>query len=241
MKTERFPNPITRLLYVRCRRWLALALTSLCAVGLLAPGTSYPAAMMLHLSTALEMRFDRPALSETDKLSGIIVLGGGEERLREAARLAREFNGVRLFVSGAGPEDYVRGILGSGIEPERIAIECLSKTTFQNALYSRNDLLPAVGQRWLLVTSASHMPRSIGAFRQAGFDVVAWPVYDLPAHATEIRSQAALHEWLGLAYYWLRARSSSILPGPHSQVPRAVLARAEVDTSLLIGASAYED
>ena len=35
---------------------------------------------------------------------------------------------------------------------------------------------PRPDQRWLLVTSASHMPRSVGVFRQAGWDVVPWPV-----------------------------------------------------------------
>ena len=36
---------------------------------------------------------------------------------------------------------------------------------------------PQPGERWLLVTSATHMPRSMGIFRQAGFNVMAWPAH----------------------------------------------------------------
>ena len=38
------------------------------------------------------------------------------------------------------------------------------------------DLQPQPGETWLLVTSASHMPRSVGVFRQIGWEVVPWPV-----------------------------------------------------------------
>jgi DUF218 domain len=35
---------------------------------------------------------------------------------------------------------------------------------------------PKRGDRWLLVTSAYHMPRAIGVFRKAGFPVEPYPV-----------------------------------------------------------------
>ena len=46
----------------------------------------------------------------------------------------------------------------------------------ENAVFTRSLIAPKPGERWLLVTSALHMPREIGAFRQAGFPIEAYPV-----------------------------------------------------------------
>jgi uncharacterized SAM-binding protein YcdF (DUF218 family) len=82
---------------------------------------------------------------------------------------------------------------------------------------------PAPGQRWLLITSASHMPRAMGVFRRVGWDVTAWPVADQNSIScgtwmTQSLSgrlsgfDAATHEWLGLLAYWLIGRTDAILP-----------------------------
>jgi uncharacterized SAM-binding protein YcdF (DUF218 family) len=85
---------------------------------------------------------------------------------------------------------------------------------------------PTPGQRWLLVTSAWHMPRSVGIFRRAGFSVVSYPVgyltfgdgrdlhmtYDaLDAFA---RFDAAAHEWIGLLAYRLSGKTNALFPAP---------------------------
>jgi hypothetical protein len=44
------------------------------------------------------------------------------------------------------------------------------------AVYTQDLLKPKSGDRWLLITSAYHMPRAVGVFRRAGFDVVPFPV-----------------------------------------------------------------
>ena len=85
------------------------------------------------------------------------------------------------------------------------------------------------GQRWLLVTSAFHMPRSIGAFRKAGFEVEAYPV-DWRTSGTGdallpfarlsaglARMDVAVHEWIGLIGYWATGRSSELFPGPRAR------------------------
>ena len=51
-----------------------------------------------------------------------------------------------------------------------------SRNTVENALFARQIAMPKPGDRWLLVTSAYHMPRAIGVFRHAGFPVEAYPV-----------------------------------------------------------------
>ena len=78
---------------------------------------------------------------------------------------------------------------------------------------------PQPGERWLLVTSAFHMPRAMGCFRAAGFDVTPWPVdfrtrgpEDLMRLFAAARPTAwrridlAAKEWIGLLAYWLAGR-----------------------------------
>ena len=101
----------------------------------------------------------------------------------------------------------------TGVGSERLEIEYLSRTTYENAHYAALFLKPDPEQRWLLVTSAFHMPRAMGSFRQAGFKVTSWPVDDIPKDFTR-RLEVAQHEWLGLAAYWLLGRSTALFPSP---------------------------
>ena len=85
---------------------------------------------------------------------------------------------------------------------------------------------PRPGERWLLVTSAYHMPRAMGAFRAAGFAVEAYPVDYRTGGSTDLlipfddvasglrRTDTATREWIGLLAYWLTGRSSELFPGP---------------------------
>ncbi len=150
----------------------------------------------------LEMRFPPPA-ADAPAPYGIIVLGGaiaddltrqhgqvdlqeGASRLTEAALLAKRYPDARVFYTG-GTADPLDGeskeaaeardlLVGLGIAPERIGLETNSRNTDENARFSADILKPQPGQSWWLVTSAYHMPRSMGLFRKSGFDVVAFPV-----------------------------------------------------------------
>ena len=55
-------------------------------------------------------------------------------------------------------------------------MERRSRNTQENAEFSKALVAPKEGERWLLVTSAFHMPRSVGLFRKAGFAVEPYPV-----------------------------------------------------------------
>jgi uncharacterized SAM-binding protein YcdF (DUF218 family) len=167
------------------------------------------------LMEPLKQRFALHPLDAMETYSGLIVPGGGPERLHEAARLARSYPHLRVFVASAGEPGYVHRLLRDSIEPDRIEIETLSRNTHENALYASRFIGPTPGQRWLLVTSDFHMPRAVGSFRQAGFDVTPWPVSDVPRNYPRT-FQVAQHEWLGLASYWLLGRSSSLFPAPRS-------------------------
>jgi uncharacterized SAM-binding protein YcdF (DUF218 family) len=103
--------------------------------------------------------------------------------------------------------------MAGGISPGRILIEGRSTNTAENAAFCRAAIQPANMNRWILVTSAFHMPRAVGAFRAAGFHVEAYPVEYLSAPPTR-KVQVALKEVLGLAYYRLTGRTDAWFPGP---------------------------
>jgi uncharacterized SAM-binding protein YcdF (DUF218 family) len=161
------------------------------------------------LVARLEHRFERAEILDPEALTGVIALGGGVERIHEAGRLARRYPHLTVFISGT-PRANVLEWLGRDIDPARVVIETHSRNTHENAVFATAVLEPKPGERWLLVTSASHMPRAIGTFRQNSFPVEPWPVYDQgegrPAY------QIAGHEWLGLITYRLLGRSSALFP-----------------------------
>lgn len=231
------------------RPWPGRALTSL-GLALLAVMTFSPLGQLLI--APLEARFPKPA-ADMAAPYGIIVLGGaiddlltrahgelalqeGASRLTEAALLARRYPGAKLFYTG-GSSDPLGGDsgeaaeardfwIGLGMAPERIAIETKSRNTDENARFSAEILRPTPDQNWLLVTSAFHMPRSMGLFRKAGFHVTAYPVdYRSFGDArdwspwvfrlTELSlSDLAIHEWLGLASYRASGKIDALFPAP---------------------------
>jgi uncharacterized SAM-binding protein YcdF (DUF218 family) len=184
---------------------------------------------------------------------GIVVLGGAitpdvsaarnEVTLNEAAErmtvvpeLARRYPKARVLFSGGNAalihdeeteaEYAVRLFVSLGIARDRILAEDRSRNTVENAVFSKQLAKPKPGERWLLVTSAYHMPRAIGVFRQAGFPVDAYPV-DWRTRGVEDaftpfgtmgdglrRTDTAVREWVGLAVYWLTGRTSELFPGP---------------------------
>ena len=179
------------------------------------------------VAAPLETRFARASIGDPASLKGLVVLGGGRERLREAGRLARRWPHLQVFVSGAGSRQYVLGVLGEGIDPARVSVEEFSRNTRDNARNSRRLVAPVPGERWLLVTSAVHMPRSLAAFRRYGFAVEPWPVYDFAAsgkHALD----AAAHEWVGIAWYWLRYRGERLAPTVRAWKANAGITRKPV-------------
>ena len=217
-------------------------------VLLLIVGVSPLADILTH---TLESRF--PKWDESRGApDGVVVLGGaispnlsrrhnvaivGEDagRVIAIAKLARDYPKARIVYSGGdgslrgrdGAEaDYLQPLLDSfGVARERVTLEARSRNTAENAAFSKEIAMPKPGERWLLVTSALHMPRSVGAFRQAGFSVEAYPVawrtdvnyrfMPLPAlGANLVRLDAAMNEWAGLVAYWLTGRTSALWPAP---------------------------
>lgn len=184
---------------------------------------------------------------------GIIVLGGSvdtdlsaahhtpvvphaADRLFASAELARRYPNVRIVFTGgtanlvstdAREADYSAPILENlGPPRDRLILERNSRNTWENAIFTKQLVTPKPGERWLLVTSAFHMPRSMGIFRKAGFDVEAYPVdwrmggRDDLFSFTNVgqdglgRTDVAVREWIGLVAYRLMGRTGELLPGP---------------------------
>lgn len=200
----------------------------------------------------LEDRFQRPA-SLPERIDGIVVLGGGLEgainklrggfelnsagdRFVETAILARRFPDARILVSGGSGELLLDGeadadtaprlLTSLGVAPERLILENRSRNTDENARFSRELVKPQPGETWLLVTSAFHMPRSVGLFRKAGFPAIPWPVdyrtsgaeglgffVDNAADSLQ-NTTLGIREWIGLFVYWATGRIDQLLPEP---------------------------
>jgi len=201
--------------------------------------------------TVLENRFARPA-QLPDKIDGIILLGGGVNpnvsdsrgqptitaggpRLLAFAELANKYPQAKLvFAGGSGDllhqdlkeAPVVREALAKlGFPIERVIFEDRSRNTFENAVFAKILVKPVPGENWILVTSASHMPRAVAVFRAQQWPVLAWPV----GYWTDgkflgtigfdfIGGLAFLHfslrEWVGLAAYRLSGRTEEFFPAP---------------------------
>ncbi|HRN89461.1 YdcF family protein [Hyphomicrobium sp.] len=201
----------------------------------------------------LEQRFAAVPVHEGgDRVDGIILLGGFEdahvsagrgglglneaaERVTEGLRLAlRHPDAKVVFTGGAGglfATAEASGPVGAflaeaGVDPARLVLESRSRNTYENAVLTKAMVKPRPGQRWYLVTSAYHMPRAMGLFRKAGFDVVAYPV-DYRTRGPEdvtrtfaripqglMRLDVAVNEWIGLLSYRLLGRTDELFPAP---------------------------
>ncbi len=198
----------------------------------------------------LEARFPpNPALPQ--RIAGIVVLGGGEdaaltsawgrvtingagERFLGSIELARRYPEARLLFAGGNGSmadrdappgaDIARTLyLGQGLVPSRLLFEIESRNTAENASLGKALARPAPGEVWVLVTSAFHMPRAVGAFCKAGWPVIAYPVDHRTLRGRLVRLDGGItgnldelsvgiKEWLGLAAYYLTGRTSEPFP-----------------------------
>lgn len=217
--------------------WLAFTLTL--AIAILPLGT-----LLLH---PLETRF--PANPPLTKVDGFILLGGAEEpglsrhwdqpvlngsgeRYVVAAMLARAHPAARVIFTGGSGRVFQRGgkevsvaeniLLGLGLAADRLILEDTARNTAENARASFDLAQPKPGEIWVLVTSASHMPRAFGSFCKAGWQVTPYPVdyrsgtfadsigWDFANHLTLLNK--AIKEWVGLLAYYAAGRTGALLP-----------------------------
>lgn len=198
----------------------------------------------------LETRFPRTPLPE--RVAGILVLGGSEdaelsdrwaqpqfnmaaERLMLLPALMQRYPEARVVVTGGSasvlhPEyrgaDVAQAWLQSlPLKTDSIIFERNARNTWENARESALSLGGVPAEPWLLVTSAFHMPRSVGIFRQRGWQVIPYPVdyYGTggryrPQFAVNLRDLVTgVREWTGLLIYHLLGRTDALFPAPEAE------------------------
>ena len=204
-----------------------------------------------YLLIPLENRFPIPE-PLPEKIDGVVVLGGAEipkitetrgqvsltdsvERLTTFINLARRFPDVKLvYAGGQGAitaQKYKAAFTARlffeqmGINPDRVLFDSQSRNTMENAQNAWQLAKPKKGEKWVLITSAWHIPRSVGIFRKMGWEVIPYPVdfkttgkvefnLGLPGLSSPAAVSNVVYEWIGLAYYRLLGRTSELFPGP---------------------------
>lgn len=189
----------------------------------------------------LEQRYPHaPALS-LPAVQAIVVLGGNTANGRQnwfepydpKAVILRTDTAARLYEAGRAPLIIVSGaaldggisearmmasaLEHKGVPPDAILQEDHSLTTHQNAVYTAEMLRKNDIQRFLLVTSALHMPRAMASFQKQGLTPIAAPspaqivvpgesnfAFWLPNLRTLNASRSIVKEYLGLLVYWIR-------------------------------------
>lgn len=185
-----------------------------------------------------------------DHIDGIIMLGGNEkieasikwqqvelkaytERALAFMRLARQYpDAKRVFAGGSGGLKTITNseadiaaqlFQEQGLDISNIQFERNSRNTYENALLTKKLVKPKTGEFWLLITSASHMPRAVGVFCQTDWRVTAYPVdhWTTPSQQVKLDFAFAEHleqfvygtrEWLGLASYYFSGKTSELVP-----------------------------
>lgn len=182
-------------------------------------------------------------------IDGIIVLSGSEDAKKTSQlnqvqvgdaierdlafmQLARHYQDVKLIFSGG--TGYLSGqqykaadvakrlFKEQGLDVNKIIFERQSRNTYENALYSKQLANPKPGEKWILITTAWHMPRSMGIFCKLNWPMIAYPVdyttiknntvhieFSLNAHLKVL--DTSVKEWIGLITYYVTGKTDKLL------------------------------
>ncbi len=201
------------------------------------------------LLSPLEKRFPaNPELPE--KIDGIMVLGGAEniilsarwnqveiggaaERYLAFLTLVRRYPDARPVFSGGsglilqqehkGAEVAKRLFREQGLDLSRVVLESNSRNTYENAVFTKRQIKPVAGETWILITSASHMPRAVGAFCKAGWPMIPYPVDHISTPGNLLRIdpdfsgnlgslKMGMREWVGLVAYYITGKIKTLFP-----------------------------
>lgn len=193
----------------------------------------------------LENRFPQVEKIPED-IDGIILLGGsfglvetkerGEPvfnmvgtRIYQFMDLARKLPHVQIIATGNAIESEwtEKMFLDAGFSRSRLIIDSDSRCTEDHAGFVKKLIKPMGDKaKFLLVTSAFHMPRSVGLFRKSGLNIIPYPVdFHSPRkmslmfwlssvlqRLTPMAFKQAVIEWAGLTTYYYKGMSDDIYP-----------------------------
>lgn len=235
-------------LFKKCQWGMRLALSGIAGffiLGVIPIG--------LWMFTLLENRFPKPHVIPEDTV-GVILLGGPFELEIMASRhetvynlaagrfiefieftkahpnLKRVFSGggaIHPIIDGKpmGEAEIAKRVFDRmGYDTEGMIFEGSSKNTIENAWLTKNIIHPKPGENWVLMTSAFHMPRSVGLFKKAGWNIIPYPVdYHAPSTYEPwffiglknnlLTFHYAVHQFVAMFQNYIFGRSDELFPG----------------------------
>ena len=196
----------------------------------------------------LEARIPKHKLPE--QIDGIVVLSSGlharatiergQSQLNEQAErdfafvnLAKKYPEAKLLYTGgssrmakpfySGADAAVIFLKEQGFDTDRVIFDSDARNTVESAILGKQKLLPREDETWVLITTAWHMPRSIGVFCSAGWPVIPYQVdyrtqqdpkldlnFDFAGHLEKLN--VGVKEWIGLVAYRLTGKTDDLLP-----------------------------
>jgi uncharacterized SAM-binding protein YcdF (DUF218 family) len=161
-----------------------------------------------------------PPLTTIPKNVHYILLLGGDRRNRawEALRLYRKIPNAKIITSGYSPEGTIPDAIRTakllesvGVKKNDIIIQSKPKNTKEEAIEIKKRLKD---KPFILVTSAYHMPRAMELFHMEKLYPIPAPT-DYRSRDKNVfylflqgkwlhRTEQAWHEYMGLAWLWLK-------------------------------------
>ena len=190
-----------------------------------------------YLNYLLELNYVNLKL-ETREIDGILILAGASnphltkvhnqinvndsaERLVESIHLINSFPEAKIIFSGGlGHSDVAKLFYKNmGVDINKIIFEDKSRNTYENILFSKKIINPKENQKWIIVTSAFHLKRSLAISKKLNWKFIPYPVdfrkskkfkwklsqsFNFLRNINEFKSSS--HEWVGLISYKLLGR-----------------------------------
>ncbi len=142
--------------------------------------------------------------------------------------LAKRYPEAKLIFTGGASSmihqeykaaDVARRLFSEqGIDLSRIIFERESRNTWENAVLSKKLVQPAEDEKWVLITTGWHMPRSMGIFCKAEWSVIPYPVdfqtkpgyllridWGFAGHLKDL--VAGVKEWVGIVAYRMMGKT----------------------------------
>tara|TARA_A100001015_G_scaffold267820_1_gene318186 strand:- start:603 stop:1292 length:690 start_codon:yes stop_codon:yes gene_type:complete len=162
-----------------------------------------------------------------------VALNGASERIVESLYLLNKNPDTKLIMVANRGSLKSNGLSEAAmaslffrkfnIDEGRLHIKPLANNTYQESVII-SEYIDKIGGNWILVTSASHMPRAINLFQSRKLKKASIFTYptdystDKPKlsfdyHLTNLGNYSKLiHEYLGLFGYWITGRTTNFFP-----------------------------
>jgi uncharacterized SAM-binding protein YcdF (DUF218 family) len=230
---------------VLCKRFLLLAVLDLLVVGWIPTSEVFLRALEDSVSKYSISQLTQSEVGGIVVLGGAIEsgtissdrgevsIGPAAERVTKALGLIRQYPNLPFIYSGFSGSVSPKGISEAdafkqliaeqGIDEKMVHYENQSRNTYENVLYMK-PMMEQYGAKdqdgklkpWIVITSASHMYRSIAIFQKQGLVVLPLPVDFQTAHHLQWTSfdlvagaqnwNRLLHELIGLLAYWITGK-----------------------------------